>query len=138
MNMKPRKNLLGLALGTAVLIVFAISAQGRPASSQSTFGSPSGAISHTPRVVSEGKARLISHLDPALKMRVRFVLAPRNQDEAARFINDVQDPRSPVFHHFLTLDEWKARYAPSDADADSVISWAEASGLALTYRFGTN
>src|SRR5262245_21404003 len=133
--MKPRKKLLGLALGAVVFIVFAISAQGRRASSQ---GSPSGAISHTPRVVSEGKARLIGHLDPALKMRVRFVLAPRNQDETTRFINDVQDPRSPVFHHFLTLDEWKARYAPSDADADSVISWAEASGLALTYRFGTN
>lgn len=137
--MKIGKNLMGLAFGAAVLIVFALSAQGRRSSAQSTFASSSSAaISHTPGVVSKAKARLVSHLDPTLKMRVRFVLTPPNQDELARFLKDVQDPRSPSFHRFLTLAEWKARYAPSDADVDAVINWAESNGLTLTYRFDTN
>src|SRR5215510_5056424 len=101
-------------------------------------GASSGAIPHTPKAVGEGKARLLSHLDPALKMRIRFVLSPPNQDELARFVSDVQDPQSPRFHRFLTMDQWKDRYAPSDADVDAVINWAEANGLKLTYRFGTN
>jgi hypothetical protein len=95
-------------------------------------------IAHTPRVISSSRARLVVHLDSALKMRLAFVLNPPNQDELSQFISDVQDSNSPTFHRFLTFDQWKARYAPSDDAVQAAIKWGESNGLTLVHRFGSN
>jgi Pro-kumamolisin, activation domain len=91
-----------------------------------------------PRVVSEGRAQSQGKLDPQQRLRVTVVLQPPRQDELQRFLDEVTDPSSPGFHRFLSFDEWKARFAPSDQQVDAVRSWVQADGLSSVHRFGNN
>jgi subtilase family serine protease len=45
----------------------------------------------------------------------------------------MQTPGHP--QRFLTPEEWNARFAPSAADEQAVVDWAEASGFTVTKRF---
>jgi hypothetical protein len=89
---------------------------------QTVYASSAGDIDHTPRIISEGKASKVGHLDPVLKMRLTLVLDPPFQDELNQLNKDLQDPQSPKFHRFLTLAQVKARYAPPDDAVQAVIA----------------
>jgi kumamolisin len=71
-------------------------------------------------------------------MRITVELQPRRADELQRFVDDLQRPSSPVFHRFLSFDQWKSRYAPSNADVRRVVAWASSRGLTTTHRFADN
>ncbi|MCT6995127.1 protease pro-enzyme activation domain-containing protein, partial [Salmonella enterica subsp. enterica serovar Javiana] len=45
------------------------------------------------------------------------------------FLHAVNDPASPQFHHFLTPDQFKARYAPTDAQVAQVVAHLSQSGF---------
>lgn len=59
-------------------------------------------------------------------------LQPRHREALERFDRALQDPRDPLFHHFLTRDGFVARYAPTDAQLATV----EAAFRQLGYRIG--
>ena len=42
------------------------------------------------------------------------------------------DPTSPLFHHFLTPDEFAQAYGASVADASALIGWLQDGGLTIT------
>jgi xanthomonalisin len=46
----------------------------------------------------------------------------------------LHDKKSPQIH-FLTAEEWNARYAPSVQDEQSVVAWAQSQGLTVTQRY---
>jgi len=91
-----------------------------------------------PAVVSDGRARLAGALDPALPIRLSFVLHLRHGRELRDRVAEVTDPRSPRYRQFASFDELAARYAPGDDEADRVIAWATASGLRLVHRNRAN
>src|SRR5262249_33152370 len=72
-----------------------------------------------PREVGTGLAGLQGRMDPQQMLRLTLVLQPPRPEELQRVIDEVDAPNSPRFHRFLTFDEWKARFAPSDATVDS-------------------
>ena len=41
-------------------------------------------------------------------------------------------PGDPAYHHFITPDEFAAKFAPTQADYDAVARWAKAQGLTVT------
>lgn len=59
----------------------------------------------------------------------------RNREELEAFLTDVQDPSSPNYHHFLTQEQFNARFAPTPEDEQAVVSHLDQSGLAVTQRF---
>ena len=74
-------------------------------------------------------AATVSPLEASKPMHVEVSLNLRNVDELETFLHAVNDPTSPQFHHFLTPAQFKARYAPTDADAAKVAAHLRQSGF---------
>ncbi len=68
-------------------------------------------------------------------LRVAFVLAPPHMAEEHQFLEDVQDKQSPMFHKFLSAEEWDVRFAPSAEDEQAVVDWVKSQGLTITNRY---
>ena len=90
------------------------------------------ATRHVPLAVSNGAAALVSNLDTQKRLRLALSLQQRNQAELDQLLRDLQDPRSPQFHKYLSVEEYTARFAPTQQDYDTVVAWAKANGLTVT------
>jgi len=96
--------------------------------------------SHVREVVRNGQAPLVGHLPATQSMRIVLVLPHQNQPALDDFLKEVYDHSSPSFRKFLTVDEFAARFAPSQEDYDSLIQFAKSNGLTVvkTSRNRTN
>jgi Pro-kumamolisin, activation domain len=90
------------------------------------------------RVVDSGEAKVIRPLAATQPIRFTIALMPPRRAELEKLVEEITDPRSPQYRHFLTFDEWKAKYAPSDANVAAVEAWAKGAGFTEVHRFGTN
>lgn len=86
---------------------------------------------HTRDVVQDGRARLVGRLSPTETMRLVLVLPLRNQAALEQFLKELYDPSSLSYRQYLTVEEFTARYGPSQEDHDAVIRFAEANGLTV-------
>jgi hypothetical protein len=100
---------------------------------QTVIGNPSSR--QTPPSVADGTAKLVEHYNPSQMLRLVIGLRPPHPDEEEQFLRDLQDKTSPNFHHFLTAQEWNARFAPSVQDEQAVVDWAQSQGLTVTQRY---
>jgi subtilase family serine protease len=73
----------------------------------------------------------VGHLPPAQSMRLVLVLPIRDQAGLDSFLKEVYDPSNANYRHFLTVDEFTARFGPTQEDYDAVIHFAEANGLTV-------
>ena len=86
---------------------------------------------HVREVVVNGKAQSVGRLPAKQSMRLVLVLPHRNQAELENFLKELYDPYSASYRKFLTVEEFTARFGPSQADYDSVIRFAEANGFTV-------
>ncbi len=86
---------------------------------------------HVREAVLNGEAQSAGRLPATQSMRLVLVLPHRNPAELDNFLKELYDPHSPSYRHFLTVEEFTARFGPSQADYDSVIRFAEANGFAV-------
>src|SRR6202162_1308634 len=86
---------------------------------------------HVREVTVNGRARLVGHLPATQTMRLVLVLPLRNQAEFENLLQELYDPSSLSYRHFLTVDEFTSRFGPTSEDYDSVIHFAEANGLTV-------
>jgi hypothetical protein len=89
----------------------------------------------TPPSVLNGAAKLVEHYNPNQKLRLAFALKPPHLDEERQLAAELHDKKSPKFHHFLTAEEFNARFAPSAHDEQAVVDWAQSQGLTITHRY---
>src|SRR5664279_178257 len=92
-------------------------------------------IPQTPRAVEEGTAQLIGPYGSDQMLRLVFALKPPHLEEEEQFLNQLQDRNSPLFHKYLSEQEWNQRFAPSAQDEQAVAAWAQSQGLTVTQRF---
>ena len=145
--MSYRNRFPSTALATAVSVLLSFASFGsRYALAQSqlptqTIQLPASSASagriavFTPHEVREGAALAVGHYNPGQKLRLALNIQPPHLAEEDQFIRDLVTKGSPSFHHFLTQDEWNARFAPSAADEQAVVSWAQTVGLTVTKRY---
>jgi hypothetical protein len=57
------------------------------------------------------------------------VLEPRDNSDLVKFIGDVTDKSSPLFHHYLPAGAFGSSFGPSPTAADAVIAELKAGGL---------
>lgn len=62
---------------------------------------------------------------------VSIVLKLRNADELDQFISDSVDPESSRYHKFLSVEQFRARYAPSGDDLKQVTDYLRDNGIAI-------
>jgi hypothetical protein len=84
---------------------------------------------HMRREVSSGRAALAGHLDGEQRLRLALVLPLRDPAGLAAFLTGLYDPSSPDYRRYLTQDEFRARFAPSQADYDAVAAFARGAGF---------
>jgi xanthomonalisin len=75
------------------------------------------------------EASQIMPLEQSHKLHVEVSLNLRNVDELQSFLQAVNQPGSASYHQFLTPAQFKARYAPTDAQVQSVVTHLKASGF---------
>lgn len=100
------------------------------------MGAPAQARSlptrHVRQAVISGQARILGLLPATQTMRLNIVLPPRDQAGLEKFLQEVYDPSSPSYRHFLTVPEFTERFGPTQDDCDAVTSFAKANGMTVT------
>jgi pseudomonalisin len=62
-------------------------------------------------------------------LHIGIALHPRNAAAMGRAMLAIYTPGSSSYHHYLTADQWRARYAPSTADVAAVENYLRAQGF---------
>ena len=81
--------------------------------------------------VVNGEAKLVGRLPATQTMHFDIVLALRHQPELENFLQEVYDPSSRSYRHFVTVKEFTERFGPSQEDYDALLQFASANGLAV-------
>lgn len=77
----------------------------------------------------------ISHAQPVLtaatagSVPVKVWLASRDADGLTNLARAVSDPHSAAYGHYLSVADYQARFAPTQADVAAVTSWLKGAGL---------
>src|SRR5215469_6722692 len=86
---------------------------------------------HVREVVRNGQAHSIGRLPATQSLPFDIVLPLSNQAELENFLQELYDPSSPSYRHFLTVQEFTARFGPSQMDYDAVVSFAQRNGFTV-------
>jgi Pro-kumamolisin, activation domain len=116
----------GLAAGSLLTATSAVAAQAQ-------HGPP--VVAQAPLPVRNGSAHEIGPVNPAQAIRLSIGLRPPNMAAEQQFLREIQTKSSPLFHQYLTLAQWTARFGPSAAAQNSVVSWARGAGLTVTHLY---
>jgi len=86
---------------------------------------------HTRDAVVNGEAQSLGRLPAAQTMKFDIVLALRHAPELKNFLDDIYDPTSQNYHHYVTPAEFTARFGPSQEDWDALVRFAQQSGFKI-------
>jgi kumamolisin len=87
---------------------------------------------HVRDVVRNATAQPVGHLPESQVMSLNIVLQLSDQASLEAFLEDLYNPASSSYRHFLTVPEFTARFGPSQADYDAVVQFANTHGLTVT------
>jgi subtilase family serine protease len=109
-----------LIAGVGLAALFASPASGAPAQM---------VHSQIPAAVAQLGLPAVGRLPATQHLRMNFMLPPRDTNGLAKFLNEVQDPASPNLRHYLTPAQFNERFAPTAADYQAVLQFAQAHRL---------
>ena len=110
------------ALPCAATLLFVIVAQ---AQAQSLL------TRHTRPAVTAGQAKFLNRLPETQTLRIDIVLPVRDPAGLDKFLQDVYDPASPSYRHFLTVPEFTARFGPTQEEYEAVLGFAKSYGFTV-------
>jgi kumamolisin len=84
---------------------------------------------HVHEEVLNGKAKVAGRLPATQELNFDIVLPLGDPAGLADFLNDIYNPQSPRFHHYLTPTEFTAKFGPKQADFDALVGFAKANGF---------
>jgi kumamolisin len=69
--------------------------------------------------------------DTAATTQIPAALSLKLHNQAAldKFLNDVQNPQSAEYHHFLSAPQFNAAYGPTQADVDQALPFLKQAGV---------
>src|SRR5580692_1678816 len=117
------KNLLAVGLIMSGVMAFSSAAAG---SDMKTLHG------HVPAIVSQSHDT--GRLPAATTLNLSIGLPLRNREALTNLLQQIYDPSSPNFHHYLTPEQFTARFGPTEQDYEAVVNFAHAHGLTVTAR----
>jgi subtilase family serine protease len=84
---------------------------------------------HTREAVISGEAQSLGRLPAAQTMKFDIVLALRHAPELKNFLDEIYDPTNSNYRHYVTPEEFTARFGPSQEDWDALVRFAQQSGF---------
>jgi kumamolisin len=76
-------------------------------------------------------AKLVGHVAPATRISFALTLPLRDPHGLNDFIERLNDPADPEYHHYLTPEQFADRFGPTQAEYDALQSAASYSGLTV-------
>lgn len=107
-------------------VCFTISAAGAGAAG------PTGTRVVAPKPLIPDGAKQLGPVSSSTAVSGAVVLQPRDESALTRFISQVTDKHSPLFHQYLTPDTFAARFGPTSTAVAAVKSQLQAAGLTVT------
>ncbi len=123
-----RSSLSAMGASRAILFAIIAAASSANAYAQAQFVS----IGHAREVIQSGQAHAIGKLPPEHVMSLDLVLPLRDEAGLDALLNEIQDPASASYRQFLSVEEFTARFGPTQADYDAVLAFAKAHGFKVT------
>jgi kumamolisin len=90
---------------------------------------------HLRQEVATGEAASLGRLPANQSLKLNIALPLRNQAELDQLLQKLYDPQGPLFHKFLSVEEFTERFGPTEEDYAEVIRFAERNGLTVTATF---
>ncbi len=76
----------------------------------------------------------LGRLDGSAQLNLSIDLPLHDRAALTNLIEQLYDPASPLYHHYLTPDEFDGRFGPTEEEYQAVIAWATRSGFTITAR----
>jgi subtilase family serine protease len=86
---------------------------------------------HVREAAVNGQALSVGRLPASQSMRFDIVLALRHQPELENFLQELYDPSSSEYRHYVTVPEFTERFGPSQEDYNAVIAFAKSNGFTV-------
>ncbi len=93
--------------------------------------------SHVLDVVAQLKLQPVGSLAETQRLHLAIGLPLRNQAALNSLLQQLYDPASPNYHHFLTPDQFTEMFGPSEQDYQAVIAYAKTNGLTVTGTYSS-
>jgi hypothetical protein len=81
--------------------------------------------------VDGGPPPLVGPVPPTTMLSMAIGLPVRNQQQLNTYLQEVSDPTSPLYRHYLTPQQYTDMYGPTTCDYQAVVDWAKAQGLTV-------
>src|SRR6516162_9859079 len=133
--MRVRPSLRQLRLAAGLMALGAVAGLVVPATAAVAGQRGPAASSQTPLPVRNGSAHNTGPYSPSQTIRLAIGLRPPHRAAEQQFLREIQTKHSPLFHHYLTSAAWTARFGPSAAAQQAVVSWARGAGLTVTHLY---
>jgi subtilase family serine protease len=86
-----------------------------------------------PAISAPSNSRVLGPEDPAAQISVTFWLNLHNKAALDAMVRQMYDRSSPRYHHWLTLEQYKAQFAPTAAEMAVVQQYLAANNLKVVY-----
>ncbi len=82
-------------------------------------------------------AKALGAIPAGQTLHLALTLPLRNQAALDTLVKRQYTPGDPLYHHFLTRDQYTAQFGPTEADYESAARWAQSQGLSVTETSAT-
>ena len=87
---------------------------------------------HVPEAIARLNLKPIGRLPATNRLNLAIGLPLHNTNALNKLLQDMYDPRSPQFRHYLTPEQFTEKFGPTQADYDAVAQFARSHGLEIT------
>jgi len=77
-------------------------------------------------------------MDTAATLNLAIGLPLQNEGDLQQFLKEVYDQHSPLYHHFLTPEQFAQQYGPVDSDYQAVVDFAKTHNLTVTNTYSNH
>lgn len=129
-----RLSLRALAATAAVASALGLAAVGASGAAAAPTNSPPSSSKSFPGSVPSWAGSRANAGIPLTNTTVEgeIYLQLRNEDGAKALATAVSTPGSKQYGQYLTAAQWKAEFAPAQADTDAVVAWIQSQGMVVT------
>ncbi len=85
-------------------------------------------------VVANHEVQRLRALPATQTLKLSIALPLQNEGGLDELLQQLWNPASPAYHHWLSVDEFTHQFGPTQADYETVVRYAEAHGMTVRSR----
>ncbi len=88
-----------------------------------------------PEATAANDRGLVADDFPLEHMLLQLRRAPEQEQALDKYIAELEDPKSPNYHHWLTAQEMRQRYGLAAQDLDTITDWLKSHGFTINWVY---